>query len=417
MTTVPVFSQGHRSVLDSSCEQTDAEQVAKQASRNVVIISNRSGSGHQQTANILAQTLRKQGWSVEIISIYQDIFAAYAQPWGIDLEMIYNRWVLMREMTGGLYRLFFILTHYGLVQPNRKRFAACLVQLWQRKQPDMIISLIPVVNQTVAQSAERANIPFVIVQTDLFEFHERFWLTPVGTWFVADKTTYTVVGTQMAYEQVRTMFVDDPARVFQLSGNIIAQHFLEPPSQNRARERQRLGLDADTPTGIFLYGGFAPNRLLTLAKALNRLGDSVQYVFICGHNERLYHQLRALPTTYRKVVLGYSQDVPLYMHLADFLVGKSGPGTIMEAIAVGLPVLIDVRKTLIHERHNAAWVEQQGYGQRFRSPAELLVHIQQLVRQPWRVHFDNRAVLEIVPVLEHIHHDFNHRQSISARPS
>jgi 1,2-diacylglycerol 3-beta-galactosyltransferase len=296
--------------------------------KKVLIISNNSGGGHRQTARILAQTLRASGWEPKIISIYQDVFADYFQLFGVEGEKFYNKLVLTKEMTRLIYRLFFICAYYLIILPNRQKFATRLTNIWQQEQPDLVISVIPLLNQIIASSLRQmtSRIPFVIVQTDLFEFHEPFWLTPKGTWFVSDEQTYTIVGTEEAYQQVLSLSTLDKCRVFKLSGTIIDPCFLKKPDFDRGVERKKLGLEPNQPVGLFLYGRFPPHRLLNTAKALNRLENKTQFIFICGQNESLRDRLNALETRYNKVVVGSTSQVPYYMHLSDFLIGKPGPG-------------------------------------------------------------------------------------------
>ena len=51
------------------------------------------------------------------------------------------------------------------------------------------------------------------------------------------------------------------------------------------------------------------------------------------------------------------------MALADFFIGKPGPGSISEALQFHLPVIVECNsKTLPQERYNAEWVTENGYG-------------------------------------------------------
>jgi len=51
------------------------------------------------------------------------------------------------------------------------------------------------------------------------------------------------------------------------------------------------------------------------------------------------------------------------MRLADFFIGKPGPGSISEALAMRLPVVVERNKwTLAHERYNADWIVEQRVG-------------------------------------------------------
>jgi 1,2-diacylglycerol 3-beta-galactosyltransferase len=62
-------------------------------------------------------------------------------------------------------------------------------------------------------------------------------------------------------------------------------------------------------------------------------------------------------------VQGFTTDVPMYMRLADFFIGKPGPGSISEALAMRLPVIVERNQwTLAHERYNADWIVEQQVG-------------------------------------------------------
>jgi 1,2-diacylglycerol 3-beta-galactosyltransferase len=51
------------------------------------------------------------------------------------------------------------------------------------------------------------------------------------------------------------------------------------------------------------------------------------------------------------------------MHLSDFFIGKPGPGSISEAVAMKLPVIVERNAwTLPQERYNADWVLEKGVG-------------------------------------------------------
>ena len=51
------------------------------------------------------------------------------------------------------------------------------------------------------------------------------------------------------------------------------------------------------------------------------------------------------------------------MEISDFLIGKPGPGTLSEAMAKRLPVIVQRNAwTMAHELYNAEWIEEIGAG-------------------------------------------------------
>ena len=97
------------------------------------------------------------------------------------------------------------------------------------------------------------------------------------------------------------------------------------------------------------------------------------------------------------------------MHLSDFLIGKPGPGTIMEGLAANLPLLMDISNVIIHESRNIEWVERHGFGLPFNHTTQLLARIEEMTQPEIytplkrRVSaYENRAVLEIPGIIETI---------------
>ncbi len=103
--------------------------------------------------------------------------------------------------------------------------------------------------------------------------------------------------------------------------------------------------------------------MFKIAQLLDASGLDVQIIAICGKSTKLEAAMRALKGRIRMHVEGFTREVPRFMRLADFFIGKPGPGSISEAIAMGLPVIIERNHwTLPQERYNADWVEEQGVG-------------------------------------------------------
>jgi len=109
-------------------------------------------------------------------------------------------------------------------------------------------------------------------------------------------------------------------------------------------------------------------------------------------------------------VLGFTSEIRHYMQLADFFIGKPGPGSISEAVQQGLPVVV-VRNawTMPQERYNTEWVKENNAGivlDSFRSVeggvAEIINRLDEF--RASMSHIRNCAVFEIPEILERIMH-------------
>jgi UDP-N-acetylglucosamine:LPS N-acetylglucosamine transferase len=96
------------------------------------------------------------------------------------------------------------------------------------------------------------------------------------------------------------------------------------------------------------------------------------------------------------------------MRLADFFIGKPGPGSVSEALACGLPVIVVCNAwTLPQERYNAEWIRSNRYGIVLRSFADINRAVADMLdlAATYRSHvsqYFNCAVFEVVDILQQI---------------
>ena len=195
------------------------------------------------------------------------------------------------------------------------------------------------------------------------------------------------------------------AFIFKTSGMILNPRFYEPLEIDRAAERRKLGLDPERQTGLVMFGGQGSNVMMEIARALD-----TQLICICGKNENLAARLRELSRPSPMFVEGFTKQVPYYMRLADFFIGKPGPGSLSEALAMKLPVIVERNAwTLPQERYNAEWITKKQVGivlPNFRgiaaAVAELLEPGNYARYKAGAEAENNRAVFEIPDILEKI---------------
>jgi UDP-N-acetylglucosamine:LPS N-acetylglucosamine transferase len=183
--------------------------------------------------------------------------------------------------------------------------------------------------------------------------------------------------------------------------------FYQPATADRGAARRALGLEPDRPTAVVLYGGQGSTQMLRIARLLPEL----QLVFLVGHNAALGERLKRLPATAPRAVVGYTPDVAALLRLGDFFIGKPGPGSISEALHLGLPVLtFENAWTMPQERYNARWVREQGVGLVVESLRALPAAVQRMLAElPQRrarvAALSNRAVYEVADRLAELLED------------
>ncbi len=107
--------------------------------------------------------------------------------------------------------------------------------------------------------------------------------------------------------------------------------------------------------------------LYRIACAISDAQLPLQLVIIAGRNRGQRRKLDATPWKIPVIVNGFVTDMPDWMRASDVIITKAGPGTIMEALACGLPVLLSGFLPG-QEEGNVTFVEQNQVGVLSKSP-------------------------------------------------
>ena len=358
-----------------------------------------AGGGHRSAANALKAVIEQQGrpWEIRLVNLQEildslDIFRKYT---GIRMQDVYNV-LLQKGWTLGSAQGTVLM--HGLIRMYHGGQVRLLREFWKQGERDLVVSLIPNFNRALYESLRDSvpATPLVTILTDLADYPPHFW--------IERQDQYLICGTQKAVEQARALG-HPPEHIFPTSGMILRPSFYQPVTADRASERRRLGLDPELPTGLVLFGGQGSSVMPQIAK---RVTARAQFIFICGRNKKLAERLRSMQTTFPKYVEEFTSEIPYYMHLSDFFVGKPGPGSISEAIAMRLPVVVERNAwTLPQERYNTEWIREKQVGVVLPSFRAIDAGLRELLDPANFARFranaaaiTNRAVFEIPEILE-----------------
>jgi hypothetical protein len=354
-----------------------------------------AGGGHRSAANALKAVIAQQGrpWEIRLVNLQEildplDIFRKYT---GIRMQDVYNV-MLQKGWTLGSEQMTVLM--HGLIRLYHSGQVRLLDEFWKQGERDLVVSLIPNFNRALRQSLP--DTPLVTILTDLADYPPHFW--------IERQDQYLICGTEKAVQQARGLG-HPPEHIFATSGMILRPSFYQPVTADRPSERQRLGLDPELPTGLVLFGGQGSSVMPEIAR---RVTANAQFIFICGRNKKLAERLRGMTTKFPKYVEEFTSEIPYYMHLSDFFVGKPGPGSISEAIAMHLPVVVERNAwTLPQERYNTEWIREKQVGVVLPSFREIDAGLRELLDPANFARFrasaaaiTNRAVFEIPDILE-----------------
>lgn len=310
----------------------------------VLLFYSRTGAGHYRVAQTLAAELVRLDPRLHVTM--HDGLVQTALGLRTDPSATY---LLLSTRLLPAFNLFYRLTDR---RSGIEALRALIRAVWgrsfrrvlEREQPDVIVSTHHFMSPSTVRPLPRPA-PFVTVVTDIGKPH-RLWFDPGARAIVVPHPEMI----DYASPALRTW-----------NGRVGSQPellcFGFPVD-----EKFRRVTPAPHPTHRILVmgGGSGAGGMAAQVEVLARAFPRHQIVAICGWNEALRRRLAALP--YSNVqVLGFVDNPQDYLAGCDLVVTKAGPSTILEAAALGRPLII-TRWVGLQERANVDFVVQRQLG-------------------------------------------------------
>jgi 1,2-diacylglycerol 3-beta-galactosyltransferase len=346
--------------------------------RALLLISD-TGGGHRSAANAIAAALQEMSSPNSFEPRIEDVAAHCAFPLtqlGLGYSMALR---YAPPVYGALYYATNGRRRYrALVRFCEPLYRERLRDLFLSYRPDVIVSVHPLLNHAALRARDDArmqHVPVVTVITDLGKVHE--------SWLVPDADA-VVVPAREVYQRALSRGVP-PARLH-LLGHPIHPKF-DDVTGSKAELRAQLKLSPDASIVMLMAGGEGGGKLLSTTLALARARMQIELVVVCGRNEHLEQKLgelaASLPTPLH--VLGFTNKIPEYFRAVDLLVTKAGPGTLAEANAAQLPVVV-YDYVPGQERGNVDFVRHNDLGViALKSAAGVVSAVRTLIRAPDRL--------------------------------
>jgi len=336
----------------------------------MLILTCDSGGGHRSVTDAIVGALGRlfpDKYRFHLADIMVDGFPFPLNKAGVLYGPVVNRlprsWGLLWHATNGRNRSPLVLRLVAPMAFNR------LASLLRTARPNIVVSTHPWANHIPAWLIQRLDWrpPLVTVVTDPINIHH-WWLCPA--------VDLCLVPTDQARQKaLQAGFA--PSKV-EIVGMPVSLGFAED-APDRATLRKELGLAPDRITVLVVGGGDGMGNVFPVARTAAQSGLDIQLVIVTGRNDGLKTKLETAPWEVPTRVLGFVNNMPELMHLADLLVTKAGPSTIAEALSCGLPMLI-TGALRGQEEGNSEWVAETGAALLTKTPQELVAALRDLSR-------------------------------------
>jgi processive 1,2-diacylglycerol beta-glucosyltransferase/1,2-diacylglycerol 3-beta-galactosyltransferase len=347
----------------------------------ILILYLKTGGGHISASRSLAEEIQRRkipDTSAEIVD-------------GIAEDATFVRWVVeagYRQLSGRYKRLWAFV-----YEITRLRFFAeigiwlfavftyrRLSRLIRDKQATRLVVTHHLLEKATEIAIKRSGreVPTVTIVTDPISAH------PI--WFHEHPFPF-IVFTQTARELAMKRHKVAPERVREFP-IILNRKFKEKLPEERVNElRHEFGFRPDRPIVLIAGGGEGLPGGALIFRELLRSRVDFDVALVCGKSRELYRTAQLYLRLSRRKngkVFGFTRQMYELMNLADIIVAKAGPATVMEALVLEKPLVI-VSYMYGQERGNVDFVVKNRLGFFIERPSEIRKRIEEVVSEPGKL--------------------------------
>lgn len=240
-----------------------------------------------------------------------------------------------------------------------------LTLLIQKKRPDVIVSVHPLVNHLTVRAIQESGlkIPFIVAITDPVTLH-RAWIAP--------EVDLCIVATEEAKRLAVKYGM--PERKIKVIGMPIDPKFSPKDKDKHASK---------IFTILMMGGGEGAGKMYEIIQEFDRAELKIKLLVIAGRNRSLETKLKmkADKFSFPMKVYGFTDQVYELMSESDLIITKAGPGTIAEALAMRLPIII-TSWLPGQEEGNVEFVVRENVGRVSKDPARVVEIVTEMLRHP-----------------------------------
>ena len=332
-------------------------------SKNILIFSTASGFCHKSTIISIRKILADIDANIDVIEFY-DIFGSIRIPFSskrLSIPDIYNRYIQQRGNTGILWFVACLIFQV-IIKLRGGRINKKIDNLLIKSNPDMVFSIIPLVNNILSKRLEvySKDLKLHTIVVDFCQPFPNVWL---------QSKNQVIYGWNEKLIRQATNFGISSSNIVNLGGQLIT------PELKEVNECK----NGITFIVFVIWGGNGCKRIINYAQHLEATDSKIEINYVIGENENLYNSLKNGIRKKNSKIHRFISDIKEIYSKSDLIIGKPGPAVIAESIFTKTPLLLELnRKTLIQERYNAKWASLNEVALLFKTGRELKIKLQKL---------------------------------------
>jgi processive 1,2-diacylglycerol beta-glucosyltransferase len=328
--------------------------------KKILIMSCKGGGGHMSAAHAIESYL-KEKHDIEIVDMMGDKLVHIDPFYYLSFkhcagQNIYN--FLLRHNKKRLTNLYSQLGIF-MIFIAQKLIKRGLRSLLKKEKPDIVISVIPYLNNFIADVAQELNVSFLLVPTDL---DASTFIKNVS--LIKKKNAITNIS--FAYPELAQKINNNmiPETKLKALGFPICPAFFAKKNTNQIKKQ--LNLSEYKPTILLIMGATGSNAILYYLQILSFVEVPFNLIACTGRSKSLHKAINKISLNNPLITLcivNNTVEMSDLMAVADVCITKPGSVTFAETLYMNLPVILDNTSTaLIWEELNLTFLKNYALG-------------------------------------------------------
>ncbi len=314
--------------------------------KNVLLLTANIGGGHNAAANALKSYAKKNNYNINISVVD---YLEYIDPQLSKLSS--TTYEVCAKNIPQLYKVLYNANNTSIKKDiifSRPLFNFKSKALINEYKPDIVICNHPFIVPEIinTRSTNKFTYSVFVLMTDL-DFHEGWVYPGVDRYIVSNN-----------FMHIKLLQKDIPNDKICCYGIPTSYKFVEEKDKTQARKELNL---RDMTTVLLIGGSFGAGKIQKVFKQIASSKLDIQIVVIAGKDVSLKNDLLKVSNMYDKPIkiLGYTNQMSLYMDAVDILITKPGGLTITEAMIKCVPMII-INPIPGQEEENADFLLNKG---------------------------------------------------------
>ncbi|HVX00209.1 MAG TPA: glycosyltransferase, partial [Candidatus Babeliaceae bacterium] len=327
--------------------------------KKIIVFYSDGGGGHK-SAWITLQNCLKDNYNIEGFKIFEEPLACLDPIKNLTFgycscEDFYNT-ILAGRWTNLVNQLYYFGAER--IQSQKEEIETLLSDFLLQKKPDLVISVIPLLNGFLANVTKALELPFLVIPTDLDSTSFIYGLNPP----YSSNFLYSIpFDDNLICDKL--LPAEFPLTKTKVIGFPVRQTFFTP--KNKQALKHEFHVPSDKPVVMILMGAAGSTSSYRYVRKIARMSNPMHLLVCLGRNERMRYKIEKirLPEEISMSIIGFTPRIADLMSISDVLITKAGTVSVCEALHMHLPMILDnTTGSIIWEGLNLQFIEYYGFG-------------------------------------------------------